>query len=136
MEELIPVQVPATVPIEEDPGFLKLMNLSALALWFIPFGNFLIPLGLWIYRRNKIHGANELGKRIVNFQLTWTIVTYGLAYLSIFPALSGNFFIRPFTMLAVILALFVCNTIFIIVTHSKIVRGDENVYPFSLKLIS
>ncbi|KQS27991.1 hypothetical protein ASG33_16480 [Dyadobacter sp. Leaf189] len=136
MEELIPVQVSATVQIEEDPGFLKLMNLSALTLWFIPFGNIFIPLGLWIYKKNKVHGANELGKRILNFQITWTVFTYGLAYLIIFPTFYEEFYIDPFIMLAIMLALFLGNTIFIIVTHSKIVRGDENVYPFSLKLIS
>jgi transcriptional regulator with XRE-family HTH domain len=132
MEELIPVGTPLLSSPEEDLGFLKLMNLAALTFWFIPLGNIFIPLALWIYRKSKIQGAAELGKRILNFQITWTLGTYGLAYLSLF---NGYIQINPYTMLAVMLMLFAGNTIFIISTHRKITRGNENVYPYSLKLI-
>lgn len=136
IEELTSVGVDNTVMIEEDPGFLKLMNLSALTLWFIPLGNVFIPLVLWIYRKDRIQGVRELGKRILNFQITWTLLTYGLAYLSMFSAFTGDFLLGPFALLPLMLFLFAGNTIFIILTHRKIVRGDQNVYPFSLKLIS
>lgn len=136
IEELLPIQAPVSPTMEEDPGFLKLMNLSALTLWFIPLGNVFIPLALWIYRKNRIHGVNELGKRILNFQITWTLVTYGLVYASIVPAFTGHFVFGPLAMLPIMFVLFIGNTIFIILTHRKISRGDENVYPFSLKMIS
>ncbi|WP_439556117.1 DUF4870 domain-containing protein, partial [Dyadobacter sp.] len=125
-----------SLSMEEDPGYLKLMNLSTLTLWFIPLGNIFIPLAFWIYRKNKIEGVNELGRRIINFQITWTLVTYGLAYLSLVPTFTGNFLFHPMTFLPLMLTLFLGNTIFIILTHRKIARGDQNVYPFSLKLIS
>ncbi|MBE9462183.1 DUF4870 domain-containing protein [Dyadobacter subterraneus] len=133
IEELLPVDTPLSPSIEEDPGFLKLMNLSALVFWFIPLGNIFIPLALWIYRKNQIQGVRELGKRIVNFQITWSLITYGLAYFSVF---GGKIQINTSTMLFIMLALFAGNTIFIIFTNSKITRGDEDVYPYSLKLIS
>jgi transcriptional regulator with XRE-family HTH domain len=127
VEELAATSIPSPAVVKEDTGFLKLMNLSALTLWFIPLGNILIPLGFWIYRKNQIQGVNELGKRILNFQITWTLVTYGLAYLSIFSMFFGNFIIDPFTMLPVMLLLFIGNTVFVIVTHRKILRGYDKV---------
>ncbi|WP_192579312.1 helix-turn-helix domain-containing protein [Dyadobacter aurulentus] len=136
IEALTSTGVDNTIAIDEDPGFLKLMNLSALTLWFIPLGNVFIPLALWIYRKDRIQGVRELGKRILNFQITWTLITYGLAYLSMFSSFTGDFLLGPFALLPLMLLLFVGNTIFIILTHRKIVRGDQNVYPISLKLIS
>ncbi|NIJ53839.1 helix-turn-helix domain-containing protein [Dyadobacter arcticus] len=120
---------------EEDLGFLKLMNLSALSFWFIPFGNILIPLGFWIYRKNTLKGVRELGKRILNFQITWSIVTYGAASFIIFAGFTQSFWVNPLTMLPVMLLLYFANTIFIINTNRKIIRGEEDVYSTSLKII-
>lgn len=86
----------------------------------------------WIYRKNQVLGVKVLGKRILNFQISWTRVTYGLAYLSLLIAIQIN----PFTVLLITFALFAGNTIFIIFTNGKIIRGDKEVYPYSLKLIS
>ncbi|MFD1140989.1 DUF4870 domain-containing protein [Larkinella insperata] len=121
-EELMLVNATLPPSGKEDPGFLRLMNLSALALWFFPLGNIFIPMALWIYRKKQIQGVQELGKRILNFQITWSLLTYGLAYLSLF---TGNMLLNPFDMLAIMLALFVGNTIYIILTHWKLTRGDE-----------
>lgn len=111
-----------TISMEEDPGFLKLMNLSALTLWFIPFGNIVVPLVFWVLKRNKIHGVAELGKRIINTQIIWSIFTYGIAALMIFQSFFGEFFLNPFFMLPLMLLLFVGDTIYIIITTFKISR--------------
>ncbi|MCE7060655.1 helix-turn-helix domain-containing protein [Dyadobacter sp. CY343] len=128
IEELATTTVSATVPVKEDSGYLKLMNLSALTLWFIPLGNVFIPLAMWIYKKNQIQGVRELGKRILNFQIAWTLITYGLAYLSIFSTFTGTFTMNPFAMLPVMLTLFVANTIFVIFMHRKISREEKNIY--------
>ncbi|MCE7064543.1 helix-turn-helix domain-containing protein [Dyadobacter sp. CY326] len=116
------------ISTEQDPGFLKLMSLSALTFWFIPFGNILIPLAFWIFKKNKINGVAELGKRIVNFQIIWSVVTYGVAVLLIFPAFFGETYIDPFLMMPVMLLFFIANTIYIIISTRKISRGQNQVY--------
>lgn len=113
------------IVMEEDPGFLKLMNLSALTLWFVPFGNILVPLAFWIFRRNKIIGVAELGKRIINTQIIWSIVTYGSAAFIIFSVFLDEIFIDPFFMLPVMLLFYMANTIYIIVTTRKIARSER-----------
>ena len=125
IEELAATPLSAPVPVQEDSGYLKLMNLSALTLWFIPLGNILIPLGFWIYRKNKIRGVRDLGKRIINFQVAWTVITYGLVYLSIFSAFTDSFMLNPFAMLPVMLSLFVANSVFVLITHRKILRDEK-----------
>ena len=121
------IEEPAVIT-EEDPGFLKLMNLSALTMWFIPFGNILVPLVFWILKRNKINGVAELGKRIINTQIIWSVFTYGSAALIIFPLFFGEVFIDPFFMMPVMLLFYVANTIYIIVTTKNIAKGETEVF--------
>ncbi|MCF2506086.1 helix-turn-helix domain-containing protein [Dyadobacter sp. CY107] len=115
------------VAMEDDPGFLRLMSLSALTLWFIPFGNILIPLAFWVLKKNKINGVAELGRRIINFQIIWTVVTYGLAILNIFPAFFGQIYIDPFVMMPIMLLFFIANTIYIIIITKKIPSAEREV---------
>jgi transcriptional regulator with XRE-family HTH domain len=122
----------ASGSMRDDQGFLKLMNLSALSFWFIPFGNIIAPLVLWIFKRNEIAGAMDLGKRILNFQITWSIIFYGVIC---FGGMSGIFFKSPFMMLAIRALLYFGNTVFIFINTQKIIRGDEDVYPLGLKII-
>lgn len=118
--------------MREDQGFLRLMNLSALSFWFIPFGNIIAPLVLWIFKRNEIAGVMDLGKRILNFQITWSIIFYGVIC---FGGMSGIFFKSPYMMLTVIALLYFGNTVFIFINTQKIIRGDEDVYPLGFKII-
>ncbi|MCF0040804.1 helix-turn-helix domain-containing protein [Dyadobacter fanqingshengii] len=115
------------VAMEDDPGFLRLMSLSALTLWFIPFGNILIPLAFWVLKKNKINGVAELGRRIINFQIIWTVVTYGLAILNIFPAFLGQIYIDPFVMMPIMLLFFIANTVYIIIITKKIPSAEREV---------
>lgn len=115
------------VAMEDDPGFLRLMSLSALTLWFIPFGNILIPLAFWVLKKNKINGVAELGRRIINFQIIWTVVTYGLAILNIFPAFFGQIYIDPFVMMPIMLLFFIANTVYIIIITKKIPSAEREV---------
>jgi len=135
IEELSMLADASNVPTEEDQGFLKLMNLSALTLWFIPFGNILVPLALWIFKKDAIKGVRELGKRILNFQITWSLITYGLGLIIMFFMLKGSVFVHPFIMMAGMLLLYFINSILVITTNRRITRGEEDVYTYSLKII-
>ena len=59
--------------IQEDKGFLVAFNLSALAFLFFPILGILIPLIIWISKKDKIRNLNEIAKNLLNFQITWTI---------------------------------------------------------------
>ena len=59
--------------VQEDKGFLVSMNLSALTFLIVPLGGILVPLIIWISKKDKIKGVNELAKDLLNFQITWML---------------------------------------------------------------
>jgi uncharacterized Tic20 family protein len=59
---------------QEDNGQVNLLNLSALTLLINPFLGTIIPLALWITRRDKIEHLDETGKKLLNFQITMLIL--------------------------------------------------------------
>jgi len=59
---------------QEDKGQLNLLNLSALTLLINPFLGTIIPLALWITKRDKIEHVDETGKKLLNFQITMLIL--------------------------------------------------------------
>ncbi len=62
----------------EDNKYIRYFHLSVLTFIFIPLGNIIIPLILWLTKRDKIIGLNEQGADLLNFQILWTILTSGL----------------------------------------------------------
>ncbi len=62
--------------LKEDKEYLALLNLSALTFIAHPLFGIFLPLVLWFFKKDKVQNANEVGKNIVNFQITWSIVFY------------------------------------------------------------
>jgi len=60
----------------EDNGYLVIMNLSALAFIFHPLSGVIIPMVMWILKKEKIKLVNDSGRKLINFQITWTLVLY------------------------------------------------------------
>lgn len=67
--------------IQEDKGFLTAMNLACLAFLLFPLLGVVIPLVLWILKKDKVRQANEMGKALLNFQITWCMLYYGVTML-------------------------------------------------------
>lgn len=62
--------------IKEDSSFLKTLNLSALTFLFFPLLGILVPYMIWGSKGNKIKGINEVGKSVINFQITWNLMLF------------------------------------------------------------
>lgn len=60
--------------ITEDKSFLIALNLSSLAFILFPLLGILIPLIMWISKKDKLKDINKIGKDILNFQISWTIL--------------------------------------------------------------
>ncbi len=123
---------------EEDKGFLQLLNLSTLSFWIIPLGNIFIPLVLWVMKKDKIKGAGELGRRIINFQITWSFVTFGIAFTYMFAILLGLSeapIFSPFYILLAIASLYILNSVLILIASFQINRGVERIYTVGIKII-
>jgi len=62
--------------IQEDQNYLRLMSLSALWFLVFPLLGIIIPLTMWIQKKDKLKNVNELGVSMLNFQITWTILFF------------------------------------------------------------
>lgn len=67
------------------------MHLGAFSKYFIPFGNYIIPILLWTTNKDKSEFIDSNGKEAINFQLSILLYTVVLGMLS-FPFFLFNVF--------------------------------------------
>lgn len=68
---------------KEDKGYLTLLSLSSISYILHPFLGLLIPIVLWYLKKNKILKVDEVGRKLISFQITWQLVFFGyFAYLN------------------------------------------------------
>jgi len=106
---------------EEQIERLKFINLSALAIVIIPFGNIIFPFIVW--RRGKEDPVlNRTVKYILNFQIIWSL---WLSFLLIISPFIQNFLGLDFSLIIVVLVLGYCFNVWMIFKFSKwITKGD------------
>lgn len=68
MEVINPTQHHSTKIV--DRQFLVLTHLSQLLTFITGFGGLVVPLVLWLVKKDEIQDMDEHGKSIVNFQLS------------------------------------------------------------------
>lgn len=83
----VPVDEIVDWTVQEDKGFLLSLNLSALSFIFFPLLGILVPLIIWVSKKDKIHNINAIAKSLLNFQITWTIVLF-VGYIGIVTAMT------------------------------------------------
>jgi uncharacterized Tic20 family protein len=107
---------PYTPPIAPPPpqptaatNWRLYMELLSLTVFIFPLGHIAGPLVLWLVKKDSIPEVNEAGKRVLNFNLSWTlwsIVTCGLGFvawividiISILKAANREPFNHPWTI--------------------------------------
>ncbi|MEE4255869.1 MAG: helix-turn-helix domain-containing protein [Bacteroidales bacterium] len=75
--------------VQEDRAYLTMMNLSSLAFLFFPVLGIVVPLAMWIVQKDKIKDVDQLGKSILNFQITWVLVLFAY-YLMLITGIWGK----------------------------------------------
>lgn len=130
--------------MQEDKGELLLINLSGLSIILNPFLGVIIPLALWVSKRDKVLHADETGKKLINFQITWLlalslfiilIIIYCISFLKMDARLTVN---SPATAIAIILFIafyFIYSFIAIIKNTIRIQKDKPVKYKPSFKII-
>ncbi|HSO86308.1 MAG TPA: helix-turn-helix domain-containing protein [Draconibacterium sp.] len=115
--------------IAEDKGFLTAVNLSALGFFVFPLLGILIPLIMWISKKDKLKDINKTGKEILNFQITWNLLVF-LTYIFFMGGILfvHSFMRNPFTLVGIIGFLYIYNFVLIIINTVKIYNGNEIKY--------
>lgn len=117
---------------ESEITSIKFINLSILSFLVIPFGNIFVPLVLW-RKHHESEFINEVGKRIVNFQIIWSIVLCFLLIIS--PFISRIFFSNTPIILYVLFTLYAFNIFIVFYTARKILGNNFNFLNTPLRLI-
>lgn len=61
--------------LEENRSYLVMVALGSCASFLFPLSGIFITMIFWILKKDKIKSVEHLGKEILNFQITWTLVT-------------------------------------------------------------
>lgn len=124
------------MPEKEDRGFLQFMNLSALAFWVLPLGNIAVPMLMWQLKKDQVKGARTLAKRIINFQITWSAVTFlFLVLFIVMKILHISLFIPPIITWLTIPAFYVLNTLAILLASIQLIKGREKIFSIALRIV-
>lgn len=115
--------------IAEDKGFLTAVNLSALGFFVFPLLGILIPLIMWISKKDKLKDINKTGKEILNFQITWNLLVF-LTYIYFIGGvfLTPGLIHNPFLLVGIIGFLYIYNFVLIIINTVRIYNGNEIKY--------
>jgi uncharacterized Tic20 family protein len=119
---------------QEDNNYLVFYNLSAFSFLVFPLLGIIVPLALWFLKKDKIRNLNLVGKRLLNFQITWCIIYYlpaalfSAAMLFHWP-LGGNVgFSGAWILTYFSLAFYGINILFIAVSAYRTYVGKTFVY--------
>ena len=128
--------------VQEDKGFLVSMNLSALSFLVLPLGGILVPLIIWISRKDKVKGVNELAKDLLNFQITWIILCcLGFPFvIFLLPFVPDTFLNQPGAVMVLFIflvaILYIYNLIFIIANSIRLNKGKTAVYLPAIRFLT
>lgn len=137
-----------------------LMHLSTFSKYFIPFGNFIVPLILWhCNRKNTFIDAH--GRECINFQISTFLYTVALAIIGVigtfifmtsvgFETIARSFdpinlhyypeiipyFIFIGILSVLLISLFILDLICVIRASAKAGEGERYHYPISFPFLS
>ena len=122
--------------IKEDKRYLTFLNLSALTFMFFPLLGILIPFILWTSRKGKIKNINKLGKDLINFEITWTLLLFLIPFiwflLSKFEVSESLSLSNIFMVIGV---MYFINFIFILINTFRISNESDVIYGPKFKFL-
>ncbi|MCK0146248.1 helix-turn-helix domain-containing protein [Arenibacter sp. F26102] len=128
--------------INEDKGYLTLMSLSALGFLFFPILGIILPLIFWILKKDKLKDVNELGKSILNFEITWCLLLFSY-FIIIFSGFLGvimgylDNIVGPASILKIyipVIVLYIYNITIIIISTIRVFKNKKHCYITALKI--
>lgn len=115
-----------------DKSGLKMINLSILSMFICPFGNLIFPYLLW-QRRKSQKLADTFGKRIVNFQILWTVAMCFLLVIS--PFVQSYIGFNGQLILLVLLLLYISNFCVVVFTANAIEKENFDFLKLPIQVI-
>lgn len=111
--------------MKEDRQTLVLTHLSQLLDFVTGFGGFIVPLVIWMTKKNEIYDMDAHGKAIINFQLSMLI--YAIICIPLIFLLGLGIF--------GLIVIGIFNLIFPILNAIKVNNGEPINYPLSIQFL-
>lgn len=122
--------------IKEDKSYLIFMNLSALTFMFFPLFGILMPFMLWTSRKGKIKNINKLGRDLINFEITWSIILFLIPFILFLFTKIG--IIDQLSLRSLIISagiMYLINLVFISLNTVRISHEKDPVYYSIMKFL-
>lgn len=65
----------------DDKGYLVLLNLAGLGFIIHPLLGVIIPLVMWILKKDKIKLVDDSGRKLISFEITFALLLYTLVFI-------------------------------------------------------
>lgn len=125
--------------VMEDRNLVLILQLSQFGFLAFPILGIIIPLVIWIFKKDKVVDIDQVGKKVINFQITWTILVFAITFLLTFGAFAAPTkvdFEFPITVVAMAVAiLYLYNITFIMVNVIRYRLGKRVVYKPSVNIL-
>ncbi len=107
---------------------LKILSLSQLGFLAFPILGIIIPLAIWILKKDKTKHVDSVGKSILNFQITWTIFLFCF-FLLFATSKILHLGLIPFSMFTILLIIggFYAYNLIIIIRNTLLVNNINRV---------
>jgi uncharacterized protein len=110
---------------KEERMWAMFTHLGAFAGHFFPFGNVIVPLVIWILKKDQYPLVNDQGKESINCQISYSIYIIVAALLC--------FVVVGFVILPVV---YLADVIFVIIAAIKANEGVRYRYPAIFRFVS
>jgi len=133
-------QVP---PDSAGRAWVIFCHLGALSVYFgVPLGNILVPLVIWLIKKDELPAVDEHGKHSLNFQISYTMYTFLASFAVVLVAFTayivgGDY--SPFAVLVFIslllIFLILAHLALTIVAAIKAGQGTAYRYPLAIRFL-
>ncbi|EMR01085.1 helix-turn-helix domain-containing protein [Cesiribacter andamanensis] len=133
IRELLPLENPRHEALQTK--WLLLFHSVPLLGALLPLTNILVPIFLWIHKRDDNPLYDRHGRAVINFQLTITLLLLiGLSGFFVFPLLgeaTGIFF----SVMALYFGALILNVLFIVLNIFLVLRSGRMWYPLAIPFL-
>ncbi|WP_224995281.1 helix-turn-helix domain-containing protein [Cesiribacter sp. SM1] len=133
IQALLPLENPKEEAIQTK--WLLLLHSVPLLGSLIPLVNILIPIFIWIHKREDNPIYDRHGRAVINFQLTITLLfLLGLMGFFIFPLMgegAGVFF----SIVGIYFGAIIFNVVFIVLNIFLVLRSRRMFYPIAIPFL-
>jgi len=113
---------------KEDKNVLTVLILSQLSFIAFPVLGIVVPLIIWIMQKEKVKNVDEVGKSILNFQITWALIVFTIITVGAFFKIMHINIGIPSSFLLTFGMIFYVYNIFIIVLNTILNQKDKYLF--------